>query len=116
MAILHYSRGAPYREFRAPCSIYDTDLLSSIPEIPSHLLNQPVRLYPLREVNEPAVYVVGERAGQKFYPGQHQAQQRIASVSSHNANMARMEQRRGTDKRDSLVSFIFAFDSIELPT
>jgi hypothetical protein len=69
-----------------------------------HLLNQPVRVYPLREVNEPAVYVVGDRAGQKVYPGQTQAQQQIASITSHNANMARLEQRRTRDKRESLVS------------
>jgi hypothetical protein len=87
----------------------DVILLNSITEIPPHLLNQPVRLYPLREVNEPAVYVVGERAGQKVYPGHNQAQQRIASVSSHNANLARMEQRRGPDKKDSLVSLVHVF-------
>jgi hypothetical protein len=60
-----------------------------------------VRAYPLREINEPAVYVVGERAGQKVYPGQTQAQQQIASIASHNANLARMEQRRDRDKRES---------------
>lgn len=31
-------------------------------------LNQPVRAYPLRTPNEPAVYVLGERQGQKVYP------------------------------------------------
>lgn len=30
--------------------------------------NQPVRSYPLRPVNEPSVYVLGEKAGQKVYP------------------------------------------------
>lgn len=31
-------------------------------------LNQPVRPYPLRPINEPAVFVLGERHGQKVYP------------------------------------------------
>ena len=35
--------------------------------IPS--LNQPPRNYPLRPVNEPAIYVMGERQGQKVFPG-----------------------------------------------
>ncbi|GLB38590.1 putative fungal domain of unknown function (DUF1750) [Lyophyllum shimeji] len=32
------------------------------------LMNQPVRNYPLRIVNEPAVYVAGEKMGTKVYP------------------------------------------------
>lgn len=32
-------------------------------------LNQPVRAYPLRPINEPAVYILGERQGQKVFPG-----------------------------------------------
>jgi len=35
----------------------------SIPIVPS--LNQPLRAYPLRQPNEPAVYVLGEKMGQK---------------------------------------------------
>lgn len=31
-------------------------------------MNQPVRSYPLRTVNEPSVYVTGEKAGSKVYP------------------------------------------------
>jgi hypothetical protein len=31
-------------------------------------MNQPVRTYPLRTVNEPSVYVTGEKAGVKMYP------------------------------------------------
>ena len=31
-------------------------------------MNQPVRAYPLRTVNEPSVYVMGEKAGTKVYP------------------------------------------------
>lgn len=30
-------------------------------------LNQPIRSYPLRQYNEPAVFVLGERQGQKVY-------------------------------------------------
>ncbi|THH29359.1 hypothetical protein EUX98_g4812 [Antrodiella citrinella] len=33
-------------------------------------LNQPLRAYPLRTPNEPAVYVIGEKMGQKVYPNQ----------------------------------------------
>lgn len=66
-------------------------------------MNQPVRNYPLREINEPSVYVVGDRAGQKVYPGQNPTQQQIAGLASHNANMARMEQRKEKDAQESLV-------------
>jgi hypothetical protein len=31
-------------------------------------LNQPVRTYPLRVVNEPSVYISGDKMGQKVYP------------------------------------------------
>jgi len=31
-------------------------------------MNQPVRAYPLRTVNEPGVFVAGEKSGQKSYP------------------------------------------------
>lgn len=31
-------------------------------------MNQPVRPYPLRQLNEPALYVVGDKTGQKIYP------------------------------------------------
>ncbi|KAM5536932.1 hypothetical protein V8D89_009479 [Ganoderma adspersum] len=34
-----------------------------------HNINQPARSYPLRPVNEPAIYVMGERQGQKVFPG-----------------------------------------------
>ncbi|KAI0365351.1 hypothetical protein BV20DRAFT_766440 [Pilatotrama ljubarskyi] len=49
LVLIHYSRG------------------QASPIMPS--LNQPVRSYPLRSVNEPAVYVMGEKQGQKVYPG-----------------------------------------------
>ncbi|OBZ71125.1 SWI/SNF and RSC complexes subunit ssr4 [Grifola frondosa] len=47
LVLVHYSRGQS-----AP-------ILSS--------LNQPARSYPLRPVNEPAVFVIGEKQGQKVY-------------------------------------------------
>ncbi|KIM74153.1 hypothetical protein PILCRDRAFT_828437 [Piloderma croceum F 1598] len=37
----------------------------------SSLATQPVRPYPLRQVNEPALYVMGDKMGQKVYPGGH---------------------------------------------
>ncbi|KAH9480580.1 SWI/SNF and RSC complexes subunit ssr4 [Psilocybe cubensis] len=37
--------------------------------IPPALMSQPVRAYPLMPVNEPPVYVLGEKTGQKVYPG-----------------------------------------------
>ncbi|KAI0775555.1 hypothetical protein BD413DRAFT_529374 [Trametes elegans] len=49
LILIHYSRG------------------QASPIIPS--LNQPVRNYPLRPVNEPPMYVMGEKQGQKVYPG-----------------------------------------------
>ncbi|KAG5652971.1 hypothetical protein H0H81_002869 [Sphagnurus paluster] len=40
----------------------------SFAEIIPALMNQPVRNYPLRVVNEPAIYVAGEKMGHKVYP------------------------------------------------
>jgi len=38
-------------------------------------MNQPIRIYPLRPINEPGVFVAGEKQGQKFFPqGMHQNQ------------------------------------------
>lgn len=66
LVLIHYSRGQATRtsiEFtRAECH-----LKYCIAIMPS--LNQPVRSYPLRAVNEPAVYVMGEKQGQKVFPG-----------------------------------------------
>ncbi|KAJ3555780.1 hypothetical protein NM688_g2382 [Phlebia brevispora] len=50
LVLIHYSRGQP------------------MPIIPS-LAGQSVRSYPLRPYNEPAVFVLGDRQGQKVYPG-----------------------------------------------
>ncbi|KAH9932751.1 uncharacterized protein BXZ73DRAFT_46662 [Epithele typhae] len=48
LMLIHYSRG------------------QSTTIVPS--LNSPARNYPLRPVNEPAIFVLGERQGQKVYP------------------------------------------------
>ncbi|KAJ3749564.1 hypothetical protein DFH05DRAFT_1521183 [Lentinula detonsa] len=40
------------------------------PPIPAAVANQPVRMYPLRQVNEPPMFVAGEKLGQKAFPGQ----------------------------------------------
>ncbi|KAF9013334.1 hypothetical protein BDQ17DRAFT_1343234 [Cyathus striatus] len=52
LVLVHYSRGQP------------------TPILPT-LINTPVRAYPLRPVSEPAVYVIGEKAGHKVYPPAH---------------------------------------------
>ena len=43
-------------------------LKSCLPDIQPELMNQSVRTYPLRTVNEPSVYVTGDKAGVKVYP------------------------------------------------
>ncbi|KAF8828617.1 hypothetical protein HHX47_DHR3000014 [Lentinula edodes] len=40
------------------------------PPIPPAIANQPARMYPLRQVNEPPMFVAGEKLGQKVFPGQ----------------------------------------------
>ncbi|KAF8657316.1 hypothetical protein AX16_002238 [Volvariella volvacea WC 439] len=99
LVLVHYTRGQP------------------APILPA-LMNQPVRMYPLRPVSEPAVFVMGEKVGQKVYPGGgpvaasasgampppgmgmpmniHQQQ---AMVAQQNANMEALERRRGHDAR-----------------
>ncbi|KDQ49899.1 hypothetical protein JAAARDRAFT_165252 [Jaapia argillacea MUCL 33604] len=55
LILVHYSRGQP------------------MPIVPS-LLNQPVRAYPLRPINEPPVYVLGEKTGQQVFANASQPQ------------------------------------------
>ncbi|KAG6870998.1 hypothetical protein C0995_009095 [Termitomyces sp. Mi166 len=73
-------------------------------------MNHPVRNYPLRIVNEPAVYVAGEKMGQKVYPPSGPMQssapamqqpgmpmnfsQQQAMVAQQNTSMELLEQRR----------------------
>ncbi|KAF8895260.1 hypothetical protein BD779DRAFT_713598 [Infundibulicybe gibba] len=49
LVLVHYTRGP------------------GTPIVPS-LINQPVRAYPLRGITEPAVYISGDKAGQKVFP------------------------------------------------
>ncbi|KAF8339596.1 uncharacterized protein EI90DRAFT_3037192 [Cantharellus anzutake] len=77
MALLHYSKGNPQA-------------------IPPQIANQPVRHYPLRKIDEPSIYVYGERMGQKEF-----LQQRaMAGVVSQNAHMAQAENRRERERRE----------------
>ncbi|KNZ73233.1 SWI/SNF and RSC complexes subunit ssr4 [Termitomyces sp. J132] len=81
--------------------------------VPS-MMNHPVRNYPLRIVNEPSVYVAGEKMGQKVYPAGGPMQssapamqqpgkkkrmpmnfsQQQAMVAQQNTNMELLDQRR----------------------
>lgn len=51
----------------SPSSFCTSDADTPLETIPS-LLNSPVRQYPLRQITEPPVYVMGDKAGQKVYP------------------------------------------------
>ncbi|KAF8311056.1 hypothetical protein DL93DRAFT_2083724 [Clavulina sp. PMI_390] len=82
MAMLHYSRGPPI-------------------QIPQHLLHQPVRAYPLRHINEPGIFVYGDRIGQKVPQQNQNRPQQIGNVAAQNAAMERMEQRREAGPRDA---------------
>jgi len=42
--------------------------------VPTALQKEAVRVYPIRTVDEPRVFVLGERAGQRVYPPGHMAQ------------------------------------------
>ncbi|KAJ6485764.1 hypothetical protein C8R45DRAFT_997798 [Mycena sanguinolenta] len=94
LILVHYSRGP-------------------LAQIVPSLMNQPVRSYPLRNYNEPAVYVVGEKAGQKVFPpgagpqpggmgnmpmgmGGFNPQQAMAQ---QNNSMALLERRREQEQR-----------------
>ncbi|PPR00439.1 hypothetical protein CVT24_004500 [Panaeolus cyanescens] len=85
--------------------------------IQPQLMNQPVRTYPLRMVNEPAVYVVGEKAGQKAMPpgqggigggsgmppnmisiGNMSMSQQHAMLAQQNNQMESLERRRERER------------------
>ena len=82
-------------------------------------LNQPVRTYPLRAVNEPSVYIAGDKMGQKVYPPGPGAvhgvpssippmqppgvmpmnfSQQQAMVAQQNSNMEMLERRREQER------------------
>ncbi|KAG6841024.1 hypothetical protein C0991_002572 [Blastosporella zonata] len=74
------------------------------------MMNHPIRNYPLRIVNEPSIYVAGDKMGQKVYPPGAPMQsavpsmqqpgmpmnfnQQQAMVAQQNNNMDLLEQRR----------------------
>ncbi|KAJ3868863.1 hypothetical protein EV359DRAFT_31371 [Lentinula novae-zelandiae] len=86
------------------------------PPIPPAIANQPARMYPLRQVNEPPMFVAGEKLGQKVFPGQggmsggmpsgsagmgmgmgmgaFNQQQAQALIAQQNSNMEMLEARR----------------------
>ncbi|KAJ7493312.1 hypothetical protein B0H11DRAFT_2005846 [Mycena galericulata] len=96
LVLVHYSRG--------PVA----------PIVPA-LMNQPVRSYPLRIVNEAAVFVMGEKVGQKVYPpnagpppgggmggmpmGMNFGPQQQAMVAQQNSNMGMLDRRREQEQR-----------------
>ncbi|KAF9485907.1 hypothetical protein BDN70DRAFT_870852 [Pholiota conissans] len=90
-------------------------------QIPPALMNQPVRLTPMRSINEPAMFVAGDKIGQKVYPpgvgpmhgggggasnmvqppigmGMNFEQQR-AMLAQQNSSMEALEQRRRERER-----------------
>lgn len=81
-------------------------------------MNQPTRQYPLRELNEPAVYVAGDMQGQRVFLDQTQATQ-IPSVvtgrghgtkptpapAASSATLAKLERERGKEVVTALVSW-----------
>ncbi|KAG1890347.1 hypothetical protein F4604DRAFT_1643985 [Suillus subluteus] len=88
LVLIHYSRVPP------------------IQIVPS-LLNNPVRHYPLRQITDPPIYVIGERAGQKAFPhpaGPHQGgipqvgMNPQAMIAQQNSNMEALERRRERER------------------
>ena len=75
LVLVHYSRG---QSMGQSSSFYFFILVSLVSKRPTHVLHrpaippglqgQPVRQYPLRQHNEPAVFVLGERQGQRVPP------------------------------------------------
>lgn len=69
---MDYERSVWSTHFEPPsCGILsfstsDTD--DTLAETVPSLLNSPVRQYPLRQITEPPVYVMGDKAGQKAFP------------------------------------------------
>jgi hypothetical protein len=75
------------------------------------LMNQPVRAYPLRPINEPAIYVMGEKRGQTVFSqgGGPQPPQSggmgmnnfnpQAMLAQQNSNMEALERRREKERR-----------------
>ncbi|TFK74744.1 hypothetical protein BDN72DRAFT_868414 [Pluteus cervinus] len=96
LVLVHYTRGP-------------------VAPILQNLINQPVRPYPLPQVTNPAVFVMGEKAGQKIYPQgagpTHTSaapmpppgmpinfSQQQAMVAQQNSAMEAMERRRERER------------------
>lgn len=90
-------------------------------DIQPQLMNQPVRAYPLRNVNEPPMFVIGERAGQKALPsgqggaggggppgmisiGNMSMSQQQAMLAQQNSQMESLERRRERAMRERSAS------------
>ncbi|KAJ7777366.1 hypothetical protein B0H16DRAFT_1505248 [Mycena metata] len=80
-----------------------------VAQIVPALMNQPVRSYPLRVFNEPAVFVMGENVGKKVLPqggggmggmgmGMNFNPQQ-GMVAQQNSNMAMLDRRREQEQR-----------------
>ncbi|KAJ6624830.1 hypothetical protein B0H10DRAFT_2161984 [Mycena sp. CBHHK59/15] len=95
LVLVHYSRGP-------------------LAQIVPALMGQSVRTYPLRAVNEPSVFVMGDKVGQKVFPPAAAAQaasgmggmpmgmnfnQQQAMVAQQNSNMAMLDRRREQEQR-----------------
>ncbi|KAG7445710.1 uncharacterized protein BT62DRAFT_981111 [Guyanagaster necrorhizus] len=94
LILMHYSRGQPIA-------------------VPPQFLNQPIRVYPLRPVTEPAVFVCGDKTGQKVYPpgmapgpnvgmgmgmGIGMNMQQQAMLAQQNNNMEILERKRERER------------------
>jgi Fungal domain of unknown function (DUF1750) len=129
--LVHYTQGPQTR--RLPVTQRFCFILTpNIEILPA--LNQPVRSYPLRVVNEPSVYIAGDKMGQKVYasgtgpmhgippsipPMQQPGMpmnftQQQAMVAQQNNNMEMLERRREQERarnrsNTSAVSSVLPF-------
>lgn len=67
LVLVHYSRGQSIRQSLFPCYTAASKTIKIA--VPPPLQTQPIRQYPLRPHNEPAVFVLGERQGQRIPAG-----------------------------------------------
>ncbi|KAF9067738.1 hypothetical protein BDP27DRAFT_1295935 [Rhodocollybia butyracea] len=65
------------------------------PPVPPALAGQPVRMYPLRQVNEAAMFVTGEKIGQKVFPQGMQQQQGMPPQGMSPQGMQQQQQQPG---------------------
>lgn len=98
-------------------SLCATLQLSPIPEIVPSFLNTPVRHYPLRQITDPPIYVMGDKMGHKAFPqqspGPHQGgmppvgMSPQAMIAQQNNNMEALERRRERERtRDGSASAV----------